>query len=295
MVSIDKSRMFKKIIPLCIFLSLASSLNFLQLKETSYNPTLAEKFWNLCMACYCSESRISEWNLGFVSTLYPKVTDITVVMNSTGNAMGFTAYNPEEDEVLIVFRGTQPLSIKNWIDDLDTFFMDYPACQGCKVHEGFYKTYLDIQQSILTAAKELFAKYPNSKKLVTGHSLGGALAIHASVDIINKFGNIDEFYTYGSPRVGNQQFATYIDNFIPGNFNSRVVHNRDPVPHLPLKIMGFSHINREIFYNEDSSQFTVCTSGEDPTCSNSQLDLNILDHLNYMGKEIVPYMIECNL
>lgn len=274
--------------------SSASFLPSAPLTETAYNETLARKFWDLCMGSYCRPSRISSWDLGFVSDLYPGVTDITVVINSTGNACGFTAYNPPEDEVLIVFRGTEPLSIKNWIDDLDTFFTDYP-CDGCRVHEGFYHTYLDIQATILKAAKDLFAKYPKSRKLVTGHSLGGALAVHASVDIIKNFGEIDEFYTYGSPRVGNQAFANYVNGMIKGNFNSRITHYKDPVPHLPLESWGFVHVDREVFYNQDNSAYTICQAGEDQTCSNNYLDVYVLDHLNYMGKDITAFYLECNL
>jgi len=282
------------LLSLCIILSSADS-SFLSLSQTNFNQTLAKKFWDLCMGSYCKASRISAWDLGFVSDLYPKVTDITVVRNSTGNACGFTAYNPSEDEVLIVFRGTEVLSIKNWIDDIDTFFVKYPNCAGCEVHQGFYKTYLDLQKNILDSARELFKKYPNSRKVVTGHSLGGALATHAAIDILNNFGPIDEFYTYGSPRVGNQAFATFTNGLVKGNFNSRITHERDPVPHLPLKDWGFVHVDREVFYNEASSAYTICKSGEDPNCSNGYLDINVLDHLTYMGKEMVAYYLECNI
>lgn len=278
-----------------LFLLIATSSATTFLSSATYNETLANKFWHLCMGSYCAPSRIASWDLGMVSDLYPSVTDITLVINSTGNACGFTAYNPDEDEVLIVFRGTEPLSIKNWIDDLDTFYTDYPACSGCKVHEGFYHTYLDIRATILSSAKRLFSKYPNSRKLVTGHSLGGALAVHASIDIINNFGEIDEYYTYGSPRVGNQAFTDYVNGKIKGNFNSRITHNRDPVPHLPFEKWGFIHIDTEVFYNEASSSYRICQKGEDENCSNGQLDLNVLDHLNYMGQDITLYMIKCQI
>ena len=262
--------------------------------KAPFNQTLATKFWYLCMGSYCRPSKVSSWDLGFVSDLYPNVTDITLIINSTGNAAGFTAYNPDEDEVLIVFRGTEPLSIKNWIDDIDTFFTDYAGCNGCKVHEGFYHTYLEVRDKILSSAKILFQKYPNSKKLVTGHSLGGALAIHASVDIIQNFGKIDRFYTFGSPRVGNQEFADFV-NGMTGKFMSRITHYKDPVPHLPLKAWGFFHIDTEIFFNQDNSGYLVCQVGEDNQCSDAYLDIYVLDHLNYMAKDMTLYYLGCQL
>jgi predicted lipase len=39
--------------------------------------------------------------------------------------------------------------------------------------------------------------------IVNGHSLGGALAILAAVDIKLHFGRVNSVYTFGQPRVGN--------------------------------------------------------------------------------------------
>jgi len=245
------------------------------------------------MSSYCRTSRIAVWNLGFVSDLYKGVTDITVVLNSTGDVCGFTAYYPVENQIMFVFRGTKGLDFKNWMSNLDFLSIDYPGCSGCKVHGGFYKAYLQIQQGMISSGKRLVEKYPNAKKIVTGHSLGGALAVHASLDIVKNFGPIDEFYTFGQPRVGNENFANYVNVLVPGNFHSRLTNNRDPVPHLPLINMGFFHIDREVHYENGS--FKICGLGEDKTCANSHLDLNILDHLSYMGKNLIPYFITCNL
>lgn len=291
----EPQAMFLKLLFLIVFVSSLTSASFLPLKETNYNASLAEKFWHFCMGSYCSPHRISQWDIGFVSALYPQVTDITVVVNSTGNACGFTAYNPAEDEVMIVFRGTQPLSLKNWIDDLDFFKTSYPGCSNCNVHRGFYYTYLEVRDEILANAKSLFAKYPNSRKLVTGHSLGGALAVLASIDIVQLFGPIDEFYTYGQPRVGDKNFADFVNTIVPGNFNSRITHHWDPVPHLPLENMGFYHINTEVYYDADSSSYHICQAGEDPNCSNARADLWLPDHLNYMNKDMSIYQLECQL
>ena len=50
----------------------------------------------------------------------------------------------------------------------------------------------------------------------------------------------------------------------------RVTHWQDPVPHLPLRMMGFTHVSTEVFYNENSTEYRVCDgSGEDKSCSNN--------------------------
>jgi hypothetical protein len=39
--------------------------------------------------------------------------------------------------------------------------------------------------------------------MVTGHSLGAAIATHCVGELMHRNIKVDYFYTYGSPRVGN--------------------------------------------------------------------------------------------
>jgi hypothetical protein len=57
------------------------------------------------------------------------------------------------------------------------------------------------------------------------------------------------------------------------------------VPHLPQEVLGFEHIATEVFFDEPSSHYTVCSgSGEDPKCSDQfDFDTYISDHLDYMA------------
>lgn len=41
--------------------------------------------------------------------------------------------------------------------------------------------------------------------MITGHSLGASIAIHAAADL-KSITNIDSVYTFGLPRVGNRKF-----------------------------------------------------------------------------------------
>jgi predicted lipase len=83
---------------------------------------------------------------------------------------------------------------------------------------------------------------------VTGHSLGGALATHAAVHLVNEGVTVSEFYTFGCPRVGDVKFSNWFDAFIKSNSKFRITHGRDPVPHLPPEGFGFKHTPHEIFY-----------------------------------------------
>ena len=41
-------------------------------------------------------------------------------------------------------------------------------------------------------------------------------------------------YTFGSPRVGNQQFALYFDSVFGNSY--RIVNSNDLVPHVPSSL-----------------------------------------------------------
>lgn len=52
--------------------------------------------------------------------------------------------------------------------------------------------------------------YRNSKIILTGHSLGGALSVMAAAYLQNLYNNVLCLYTLGQPRVGNDKFAAFM-------------------------------------------------------------------------------------
>lgn len=176
-------------------------------------------------------------------------------------------------------QGTDPLSIQNWIDDLNFFQTDFPYCAGCRVHEGFYKSFLSVIDQIRPLLSTYISSYPTASLTITGHSLGAALAAHCAAELSRNY-SISTVYTYGMPRVGNEAFEIWYKSqpsALSGTF--RVVHDHDPVPHLPLENMGggFHHMPYEVFYTYDYKKWTLCDfEGEDKKCSDKFLqDLDI--------------------
>ena len=92
---------------------------------------------------------------------------------------------------------------------------------------------------------------PGTKYIITGHSLGGALATVFAVQVHYRYKNFwkrdNNLITFGSPRVGDAVFAKQHDLIIPPEKKLRIVYDRDIVPHVPLLSLGFRHVNREIF------------------------------------------------
>ena len=77
--------------------------------------------------------------------------------------------------------------------------------------------------------------------------MGGALAVHAALDLTKNGLSVSKLYTYGAPRVGDTKFSLWFSSFYKGE-SYRVTHGRDPVPHLAPSEWGFTHQVHEIFY-----------------------------------------------
>jgi len=63
------------------------------------------------------------------------MTDISIFINATKENAGFSAYDPAHNTIVLVFRGTVPWLIKNWMEDINFIKTSYPYCNnGCEVH-----------------------------------------------------------------------------------------------------------------------------------------------------------------
>ena len=109
-------------------------------------------------------------------------------------------------EVYIILSiGTQDLT--NFINDVKFFKHEFGDCFNCYVHLGFWETYTAISTGMISCTQKLKQKHQSAKILVTGHSLGGAIAAMMAVDVTRLGHKVDYFFTYGAPRIGNTEFA----------------------------------------------------------------------------------------
>ena len=81
------------------------------------------------------------WTCPACKKYFPGVTNVTVFKTGFADydVHAFVAYEPTYNEIIIAFEGTEPLSITDWIDDLEYHEIQYPlssACD-CEVHKGF--------------------------------------------------------------------------------------------------------------------------------------------------------------
>ncbi len=81
---------------------------------------------------------------------------------------------------------------------------------------------------------------------ITGHSLGAALATLACARLeMEEELEVQGLYTYGSPRVGDREFARAFEQACPGRA-FRFVHNNDVVTRVPagVKLLPYKHVGK---------------------------------------------------
>ncbi len=120
----------------------------------------------------------------------------------------------------LIFRGTE--NIRDWLTNAE--FLMMPWMRGGRVHAGFRRAFLSVQQRLEDALRE---HLPESCPLFyAGHSLGGALATLAA-----SWRKPAAAYTFGSPYVGDEAFGGTLNGHL-----YRVVNDRDVVATVPLPI-----------------------------------------------------------
>ena len=153
-----------------------------------------------------------------------------------------------DDAVIVAFRGTRPDQLLDWMTDFDAGQTDFSDLFGGPgvgdTHRGFSLGLLHLWEPILADVTRFQDKAQTL--WITGHSLGGALAVLcAGAFTFAKRLPVNGLYTYGQPRVGDLDFVSQCDSHL-GNVHFRFVNNEDIVTRIPPRI--FPHLPFPFFY-----------------------------------------------
>lgn len=153
----------------------------------------------------------------------------------------------KEESIFLAFRGTADIS--EAIIDLMMTQVPYPFVEdGGMTEQGFTSLYSEVNDSIPEKISELIDTGNFSRLFITGHSLGGALAVLAVPDLLYNASSVGTWMcNFAAPRVGDAQFAEFYDSLT--STSRRVVNTNDVVPQLPPDIrdrIQYEHVKREI-------------------------------------------------
>ena len=126
------------------------------------------------------------------------------------------------DYAVLVFRGSD--DALDWLNNLNVMPVRWRGAG--RVHNGFSASLEAIWDEVTHALHQ--ATRP---LLITGHSLGGALAGLAAALLPCK-----EFITFGAPKIGDEEFQE------SARSGRRYVNNQDIVCRLPLDIFPLSGV-----------------------------------------------------
>lgn len=151
------------------------------------------------------------------------------------------ATDTEPAFAVLCFRGTQ--QVRDWLTNIsatptpvtDPKFRETPIGN---MHKGFHDAYKSAEAEILSRVDRDDVR--NLPLFVTGHSLGGALAVVATWYLNTK--KLAACYTFGAPRVGDAGLLGWFKTPI-----YRIVNAADPVPFVPPSgavVSALKHFSR---------------------------------------------------
>lgn len=276
-------------------------------RAAAFDPARAAQLAQLQSISYCADlDAVGAWSCSRCAQV-PGFQPTLVHFDAEWDLLAYAGYWPALDAKVVVFRGTDSSSWYNWAENMRAWRTDasYPvpgAPKALRIHSGFLVMWnsSSMAATVKAAFAELHAAHPGGTTLLLGHSMGGALAHLAALDLKIGFQLPDvKVYTFGSPRVGNSVFASFFEEHVSEAW--RFTHGRDIVPSVPPILLGFHHVSREVWLVDvddpasggggsgpPQQRVVVCDdSGEDPTCHNSACRLglctSVADHLVYFG------------
>ena len=146
--------------------------------------------------------------------------------------------------VYIAFKGTS--SLKNIYANVNIRMKN--VSNNVYIHSGFLDYYKQAEKQV-----EEYLNETKPKRIVlSGHSMGGAVATIAAYMLYKSYGPIIELFTFGSPQVGNMSFKKYMNAHIKKSW--RFVNNKDYVVRsVPRR--DFHHVGNLVLINNDNGNY----------------------------------------
>lgn len=129
-----------------------------------------------------------------------------------------------DTHAVLAFRGTDPVTLPNWLTDAVVRLVERSDYEG-RVHLGFSS----VLRRTWGTIEKLLDEAQDKPLFLTGHSMGGALAVLTACRLAKLGRPAVATYTFGAPRVGDPKFCAGYDQA-----TYRVVNRLDLVPEMPM-------------------------------------------------------------
>ncbi|KAF8332639.1 lipase [Cantharellus anzutake] len=256
-------------------------------------------------AAYCDPVKVSTWSCGSNCDALPDVKIYATGGDGSSIQYWYVGYDGWNLGAIVVgHQGTNLSSLAAGLTDVELFLEPlnstlFPGLSSSiMVHSGFSNAHSRSARDVLAGVQAAMADTGCKNVWMVGHSLGGAIALLDSVYLPVHLPSNTTFYTntFGMPRVGNQDFADYVDANVK-NF-ARVTNKLDPISIVPGQFLGFHHpsCERHIVTSGTADGDWYNCDGQDNTSKNCSvgavgdiLDGSISDHSGPYG----PVRIGC--
>ena len=226
---------------------------------------------------------------------YRDMLQLDADLISVDNTQAYVGQNDES--IVIAFRGSQsPTSldgVKDWLLTNARNFLVIPegrigtdfaaAGVGARFHRGFMEALEEIWMPLYSRIDEVYAG-KERPVWMTGHSLGGALALLCAWRLHQNFIPVHQVCTFGSPMIGNDAAAKAFAREFPNRI-FRYVDAADLVPKLPMMSLlnnNYNHCEKEIIIGDSKIQAaanviqSVATTAA-TTAASATLDSDVVD------------------
>ncbi len=176
--------------------------------------------------------------------------DVAQIPNQDDTQL-FVARDPWTGDLVVSFRGTG--TVPDWLTDaqfivpVDWRLDDFTVIPDA-VHRGFYCAYQSIKEELKAVLVSSFPdlnEFPDARVYFTGHSLGGALAALAALDLSSglRFAGYKKqnivMYSFGAARAFKRNLYSVYSDYVPNHF--LVMEKTDGVPYL---LPTYAHVPR---------------------------------------------------
>ncbi|KAJ4473345.1 alpha/beta-hydrolase [Lentinula edodes] len=243
---------------------------------------------------YCAKKTVTKWDCGGpCEAIGPDIHVITWGGNDGSTPSYLIAHDPSTNTIVVAHQGTNSKNILSIFNDVDILHVGLDksifkqSAKKVEVHQGFQNTFRETSTIVLTEVKKALAQYKSQSVLLTGHSLGAAVAV---LDAVMLHENLDpsvkqSVVVFGLPRMGNEHWANFVDSTIGSEF-FRVSDRQDPVVDLPPRFSDYYHPSGEIHIQDvdktgQATKIVACPGQENKHCAvgNSIFKEHISHHL----------------